>query len=251
MKESKAKTILRELLSDDLRVILKTIFYFIFNKTKYRALKTYRFSDEELKYTHILEAVNYARVAGLPNVYFEFGCHSARTFSAAARSAALLEMNDTEFYAFDSFEGLPETSKEEDGIFETGEFNTSIELFKKIVSRKGGLHVKDEHIITGFYENSLTSELQSRLPHVGIVHIDVDLYSSTIEVLNFLKPLLVEGSVILFDDWYCFPPSKDMGEKKALNEFCNENKEFEFESWKAYSTFGKSFFVTKVPSDSS
>ena len=64
--------------------------------------------------------------------------------------------------------------------------------------------------------------------------------------MNFIKPHLVNGTVILFDDWYCFPPGKNMGEKKALDEFLNVNKDIKVELWKSYSTFGKSFIVTEV-----
>ena len=81
----------------------------------------------------------------------------------------------------------------------------------------------DSNIIKGFYKDSLDDKLQSRLPKAGIIHIDVDLYSSTVEILKFLKPLLVPGSLILFDDWYCFPPGSNMGEKRAFNEFLHDN----------------------------
>ena len=41
-------------------------------------------------------------------------------------------MYNCEFFAFDSFRGLPETDETEDGIFKTGEFNTSKKDFIKI-----------------------------------------------------------------------------------------------------------------------
>ncbi|MGP1666287.1 MAG: hypothetical protein ACTS5I_10360, partial [Rhodanobacter sp.] len=51
----------------------------------------------------------------------------------------------------------------------------------------------------------------------------------------------------VFDDWYAFPGGSLMGERRALTEFLAENPSFEVEPWKAYSTFGQSFFVSKVP----
>ena len=83
------------------------------------------------------------------------------------------------------------------------------------------------------------------MPKVGLVHIDVDLYSSTVEVLEFVKPLLVKGSVLVFDDWYCFPPGSTKG-VCAMDEFKKKYR-FEIEEWKSYSTFGKSFFVKNLP----
>ena len=156
-------------------------------------------------------------------------------------------MKNTKFYAFDSFQGLPQTKIEEDGIFETGSFFTSEVDFKKIVKKKTNLILEQKYIIKGFYSKSLTKELQSKMPKVGVVHIDVDLYTSAIEVLEFIKPLMVVGTVLLFDDWYCFPPGSNKGEVKAVNEFMKEHPSFKIEEWKAYSTFGKSFFVTALP----
>jgi len=225
---------------------IKSIFYIIFDRNLYKAHKEYIFTDEQLKFTHILEAINHIRIAQAPNSYFEFGCHSARTFSSAARAARYLKMNDMEFYAFDSFEGLPDVVVEDDGIFKSSTFSTNISDFLHLVKKNSGLELPKSNCIKGYYKDSLTLEVLSKLPKAGVVHIDVDLYSSTVEVLEFIKPLLVVGTVLIFDDWYCFSPGKNQGERKALFEFCSRNPNFKVEEWKNYSTFGKSFFVTSI-----
>jgi len=216
------------------------------------ALNEFTYTDEHLKFVHILEAINYVKVAGvegdvLPPTYFEFGCHSGRTFSAAVNAASFLGINKAEFFAFDSFEGLPKTDLKEDGYFQTGTFCTGRDEFIEIVRKKTGFTLSDSHIVQGFYCDSLTPELQAKMPKSGVVHIDVDLYSSTVDVLRFLKPLLVQGTLLLFDDWYCFPAGTLMGERRALTEFLIENSGFAVEPWKAYSTFGQSFFVSSIP----
>lgn len=81
----------------------------------------YRKADEDDKYQHILEAVNYVKVAGangkfLPTNFYEFGCHSGRTFSATINAAQYLGLRTARHLAFDSFEGLPATDEAEDGI---------------------------------------------------------------------------------------------------------------------------------------
>ena len=195
----------------ELKRLLKTFYYKFFDKLRLSAHKNYLFSDEELKFTHILEAINYLRVAGnygkdLPQTYFEFGCHSGRTFSAAINAARYFKMNNCEFFAFDSFEGLPETREAEDGVFKTGSFYTSKKEFIRIIKKKTNLNENNLNIIEGFYTKSLTENLQSKMPKIGILHVDVDLYSSTIDLLKFCRPLIVSGSLILFDDWYCFKP---------------------------------------------
>jgi len=231
----------RKFMSSDFIV---STYYRLFRPLSYKAYIDYRFSDEKLKFLHLLETVNYCKVAEMPQVYFEFGCHSARTFSAVVRAAEFLKMHDMKFYAFDSFEGLPTTNVAEDGVFQTGEFATPISEFKSKVRKMGGKDISDEYIIKGFYSESLTAELQAKMPKVGAVHIDVDLYSSTKEVFAFLRPLFTVGTVILFDDYYCFAPDGKKGEMRALFEYCDENPEFKVKEWKSYSTFGQSFFVT-------
>ena len=222
------------------------IYYNIVYRKQKLPRKWYLETDEKFKYIHILEAVNYVKIAELPNVFFEFGCHSGRTYSAALLASKFLKF-ELENFAFDSFEGLPKTSKNEDGYFETGTFYTGIKDFVKIVKNRTGVLLKDDQLIQGYYEKSLTDDLVNKLPKsVGFVHIDVDLYSSTVTVLEFIKKFLVSGTVLLFDDWYCFPPGKEMGERRALNEFLRKYPEIELEEWKNYSTFGKSFFVKKA-----
>tara|TARA_B110000003_G_scaffold238652_1_gene244342 strand:+ start:3976 stop:4719 length:744 start_codon:yes stop_codon:yes gene_type:complete len=235
----------------NLKNSLYDFFIYLFFNKQYMSRKNYRFSDENLKFIHLMECVNYLRVAGfekeIPSVIFEFGCHSGRTFSSMINSSKYLKLNDAMFYAFDSFEGLPETNQKVDGFFQTGTFSTSLTKFKQIVKSRTGLKLSNDQCIKGYYEDTLNSNLQNKLPKVGLVHIDVDLYSSTVTVLDFIKPLLVVGSIIVFDDWYCFPPGKPLGERLAFEEFKSKNEGFDFEPWKSYSTFGKSFFVTKIP----
>lgn len=223
---------------------IKEAIYYMLNPILLKPRQWYLKSDETDKFQHIMEAVHYVRIAELPPVFFEFGCHSGRTFSAALLAAKYFRM-PLDAYAFDSFEGMPETKKEEDGIFRAGSYCTGVSEFRKIVKKRTKVDLPEKNIIKGFYDQSLTKMLENGLPRqVGFVHIDVDLYSSTVAVLEFIKDHLANGTVVLFDDWYCFPPGKEMGEKKALKEFLKKYPQIQFSEWKNYSGFGKSFFVS-------
>ena len=79
------------------------------------------------------------------------------------------------------------------------------------------------------------------MPKVGIVHIDVDLYSSTVEVLEFVRPLLVKGSILIFDDWYCSSAGESKGEK-FLEEFLFKNEGFSLKNGKIINIW-KIFFI--------
>jgi O-methyltransferase len=202
-------------------------------------------SHERNKFVHILEAVNYVRMTRLPSVFFEFGCYSGVTFSAVLLAARFCRV-DLDAYAFDSFEGLPESGDNESTVFPGGAFRSTRQSFKRAVAARSGVRLRDDQIIAGFYDTSLTDTLARRLPTaVGLVNIDVDLYASTVPVLEFLKDKLVDGTVLLFDDWHCFPPGHPGGERRALEEFLDRHPALAVEPWKNYSLFGKSFFVVR------
>ena len=60
-------------------------------------------------------------------------------------------------------------------------------------------------MVPGYYEDSLNRELIDlvKLQPASYVDIDVDLYSSTITVLDFMfsNALIIPGTVIGYDDW--------------------------------------------------
>jgi O-methyltransferase len=237
---------MKKMFAQRARYELSLLLKLIFDRNSYIAHRDYVSTDYGQKCVHIMEAMNYAKVALLPKVYMEFGCHSGRTFSAAIRASRELGiLEDTRFYAFDSFAGLPDTT-DDDGIFKGGSFLTGIADFKNAVKKMASYEFNNDNIVAGFYSESLTTELQKELPKAGVIHIDVDLYSSAVEVLAFIKPLLARGSVLLFDDWYCFPAGSNLGEPRAFNEFLEQNAGIKVEEWKSYSSFGRSFFVTNI-----
>lgn len=233
-----------------IKVLISNLKFKLTNSKHTIIRSMYKYSDESEKFTHLMECVNYLRVAGhndvLPMTYFEFGCHSGRTFSTIVNAFQYLKIDNPKFFAFDSFSGLPKTDDKLDGIFKEGTFNTSVTNFKNIIRKRTYLNPNDINIVEGYYQHTLTIDLQRSLPKIGIVHIDVDLYSSTVVLLEFIKPLLVIGSIIVFDDWFCFPPDGEKGEMRAFNEFCIKYPNFKFVDWKNYSTFGKSLFVTSL-----
>ena len=76
----------------------------IFKTHTFKQNEHYLFSDEKLKFVHILESFNYQKVAGnngitIPKTYYEFGCHSGRTFCSAINAAEFLNQKDFEFFA--------------------------------------------------------------------------------------------------------------------------------------------------------
>jgi hypothetical protein len=133
------------------------------------------------------------------------------------------------FFAFDSFEGLPDTGEQEaDEEWVKGEYACSEAQFKKNLV-KDGVDLKNVVTVPGFYDRSLNIDTKRRLglERAAIVHIDCDIYESTILALDFVTDLLVQGSVIIFDDWFYNQARKDRGEQRACYEWLERNRHLE------------------------
>ncbi len=228
---------------------LKRIYLLIYDPRRLSIANNFNFQDYESKEIHILNCFRILQsqeLMDLPHTYFEFGCHSGRTFSSAINSAKFLKLNELKFYAFDSFQGLPTTKKEDGSFFKSGEYFTSKNTFLNIIKRNTGINLKDIHIFEGFYEKSLTDELSKKLPKAGIIYIDCDLYSSTRDVLNFLRNHITNGTIIMLDDYYCASKVGHIkGQRHAFEEFIKSENIYNFEHYKNYSDFGAIFFVSK------
>lgn len=150
-------------------------------------------------------------------------------------SSALWRDWPPRFFAFDSFEGLPESLPEETSEdWCSGAYTCSEAQFRQNVIGSG---VDPTLLVTvpGFYEDSLTSEQKQRqnIRQAAIVHIDCDYYESTILALNFVADLLTQGSVIIFDDWFRCQGSPHRGEQRACREWLERNPQIELiEFWR-------------------
>lgn len=160
--------------------------------------------------------------------YFEFGCHGANTMRMAWKHTH--HLHEWTFVAFDSFEGLPEIAAiDAQPIWKKGRLATAEETFVQLVTA-AGMPRDRLKTVKGFYDASLTDELKSRLlpAKAAMVYVDCDLYQSTVPVLRFIKDFLQPGTVIVFDDWFCFHGDPMRGEQRAWEEFRAANPDLRF-----------------------
>lgn len=104
---------------------------------------------------------------------------------------------------FDSWQGLP---KETPGVWaperhHEGAFTSPKQLVLNRMAEVGAIIGEQFNLVDGFFSTSLTAELQSKIENLIFVNIDVDVHSSTMEVLNWIKPLLQVGTILYADDW--------------------------------------------------
>ena len=77
----------------------------------------------------------------------------------------------------------------------------------------------------------------------AIVLLDCDLYSSTMEALDWLTPYLGDGTILLFDDWYSYGESDQLGQQKAMQDFLAKNKQFNAKHLWEFSRNGNAFIL--------
>ena len=144
--------------------------------------------------------------------YLEFGVYkggSANYFSNYVKK----------LYAFDSFEGNSEemvASFGEDKSVSTTIGNCN--LYRKIPK----LNSNVEPII-GWVEDTLDVFLKNHNPKINFIHFDMETYSPTKYCLTKLKPYLVSGAIIFFDELYNYVGWKS-GEYRALIEVFEEDE---------------------------
>lgn len=206
----------------------------------------YRFRQNELKRLY-LSCVRYMCTNSVHDnaYYFEFGCYSCNTLGIAWRH--FRHHFNFDFAVFDSFQGLPEISKiDESEIFVEHGMCMSLEEFQAKV-KSIGIDKKRLRVVKGFYCDTLTQELQTELlgKSIAVAMVDCDLYESTVPVLEFIRPFLRQGSIIIFDDWSCYFGSNDKGERRAFAEFTAKYPEFRFHTL-AQTSEAIAFYVSDI-----
>jgi predicted O-methyltransferase YrrM len=171
----------------------------------------------------------------------EFGVGSGK--STAVIAAEIVTGWNCKLLGFDSFQGLPEEAEHVHSIrlpsgrlkYVPGGWVWPKSDVEKKLSRYTSLPDERFEIIGGWFRDTLTGELQKSIDNLIFVHVDVDLYISTVELLDFVTPLLQRGTVICFNDWgqqiECgkLLDSRTVGEGLAFTEWEKKNSRVRYD----------------------
>ena len=151
------------------------------------------FTDPESTLRHGLE------IAPRGGLALEFGVFEGRSLRIMAEMRA-----DGRVYGFDSFKGLPEDyrSHVRQGAFAVDQLP----------------QVPGADLVVGWFDETLPGFLAAHPDPVDFVHVDGDLYSSAVTVLEAVGPRLRVGSVLVFDEFFNYPGWEDH-EFRAWQEF--------------------------------
>ena len=100
-------------------------------------------------------------------------------------------------------------------------------------------------LVKGFYEDSLTETLREEhaFKPASVLMLDCDYYSSTKTAMEWMKPYIQAGTVLLFDDWVSYGDDNELGQQKALEEFLVDNPQYQVEALWEFQPHGKAFIL--------
>lgn len=180
--------------------------------------------------------------------YFEFGVFEGMSLMAAIKISDKMggPRLNRKFFGFDSFDEGFKYFNERDvhPFFKEGDFKSS---FKKVSQRLKNF--KNVRLVKGYFEESIKDKDVSLVcgsTKCAILFIDCDLMGPAYIALNFIKPILQVGSVIVLDDYYAYKGNPELGTSGALCTFLKENPNIRLRQYCKYGYGGDSFMITEI-----
>jgi len=163
--------------------------------------------------------------------HLEFGVASGKSLNAQTRWIHNANP-DQKFnvHGFDTFTGLPEDWVHTDGrlVLSKGDFYSGGET----PAIDPDNYARNNIVFwTGLFSDTIPKYLaQDNSSPIAFLHIDCDLYSSTVTVLHSLNHLIVPGTIIRFDEWvYWWDEENNDHEARAFYEWVEEyNRDYRF-----------------------
>jgi cytochrome P450 len=217
-------------------------------------------------FTYALQYLNWENVEG---DILEFGVANGKSLALLSR---LHEENlrtwqypdnvvhERRCAGFDSLEGLPADDARPHPRWNTGSFASNYHYghpamaFDEPITAESLYRlfklcgVPRPEIEVGWFDATIAATIPSKYQKAALVHIDSDLYASARCVLEGVAPILANGALLLFDDWFMYRGDPNEGEARALSDFLADHPEWQAIHYQPYSVFCNSFILRRVGS---
>lgn len=172
-------------------------------KNLFKKIKNLHFKVHHKNYDKLLVLNDLIKISPKKGVIVECGVGIGYSL------LMIYKLSKRKIYAFDSFEGFPSKQSKHDHkkiseIIKTQKWNykfMSVDLVKEnLINNNVKVHEIEKNIVfkKGFYPDSFEGFNEE----VSFLHLDVDLYQSYKDCLEFFFPKLINGGIITFDEYY-------------------------------------------------
>lgn len=167
----------------------------------------------------------YQRILDVPGVICEFGVQWGATLAQLINLRSIHEPfnHSRTICGFDTFEGFPSVHAKDGDRYRTGDMATQAgheaelgRILSLLETFPPLSHLQKFDLVKGDASESIDKWLEEN-PHaiISLAIFDMDLYQPTKDVLEKIRPRLVRGSVLAFDELNC---KQIPGETRALDE---------------------------------
>jgi len=198
-----------------------------FNKELIKNFSKYTMTSD-MKIFSLFKAFEYINKFNIEGDFVECGVYMGGNIMILKK---LLEHNNLRrnIYAYDTFEGMTSPTSYDikiDGTVASKKFlkkdswcSCSLEKVKKNFTEMN-LDLNNIKFVKGKVENTL--KISDNLPKkISILRLDTDFYESTKIELEYLYPLVVDGGILIIDDYGSW-----LGSKKATDEYFSKKRNF-------------------------
>ena len=190
-------------------------------------------SPERIK--SLIDSMNYIIRNNISGSIVECGVWKGGSMMAAMLILKSLKKTDRKFYLFDTFEGMSEPT-DFDVNYEYNNAKNLLNINAKNKENKIWCYSPIEDVKKNIYSTNYPSEninfiegkVENTIPKfspekIALLRLDTDWYESTKHELEQLFPRLVQGGVLIIDDYGFWK-----GSKKAVDEYFHNKKNYFF-----------------------
>lgn len=172
---------------------------------------------------YVEELIVTIKEQNIPGDFIEFGIFQGAWITRLFEMTEKAGLSERKIWGFDSFQGLSTPSQHDISFWEEGMYACPKDKVAQNIKLSERPRIK---LVEGFFADSLSRDEACSVEKVAFARIDCDIYEPAKECLDFLGSRLVDGSILVFDDWtHC----THLGEGKAFFDWLPSVPQLSFE----------------------